>query len=209
MPYLHFTAVALVFFLISFYFFLRKASAAFGQLRLKWNPPAPYDPRLLRFDLNAAIFRMIFVLIGLVLLLLAVYLSRYQYLTDRATLAGVIVFQKGTAEYRSDAGTGMSARVQGHQAAMAGIILRFPTWLRFVGLGNYHKAVTFRGFNQNEYHYNTPPADWLQTYADGLFVFCYKNKSWLKTPEAIYVESPYFNPGKHQVFVTHSGYIVD
>ena len=116
---------------------------------------------------------------------------------------------RGIAEYRSDSGPRISAPVQGHQAAMAGIIMRFPTWLRFAGLGNYHKAITFRGFNQNEYHYNTPPADWLQSYADGLFVFFYKNKSWLKTPEAIYVESPYFNPGKHQVFVTHSGYIVD
>lgn len=208
-PYLHYTAVAGAVLFLSFYYFIRKAAAVFGHLRLKWNPPAPYDPRLLRYDLNAAIFRFFFVLLGLILFLFALYLTRYQYLGDKATLGGQANFRNGRVEFVGVEGAALSVSVQGHQAAAGGVILRFPTWLRYAGLANYQKIVTFRGFNENQYHYNQPPADWLQAHTDSLFVFFYKNRKWLAVPEAMYVESPYFNPGKHQVFVTHSGYIVD
>ncbi|HSP07597.1 MAG TPA: hypothetical protein VLR94_10490, partial [Acidobacteriota bacterium] len=195
--------------LISFYYFIRKASAAYGQLQLKWHPPAPFDPRLLRWDLNAAMYRFVFVLLGLVLFLFALYLTRYEYLGDKASVGGQANFHSGKVDFVGIDGKTLSARVNGHQAAAAGIILRFPAWLRYAGLANYQRIVDFRGFNENQYHYNHPPADWLQRYADPLFVFFYKNNQWLGIPKAIYVESPYFSPGKHQIFVTHSGYIVE
>lgn len=209
MPYLHFTGIALAILLISFYYFIRKVSAAYAQLRLKWHPPAPYDPRLLRFDLNAAFFRLIFVATGAVLFALALYLSSYQYLEQKATPAGEAVFKKSRVEYRSENSQQLTVSVQGQRVAAAGILLRFPTFLRYVGLANYHQVITFRGFNQNEYHYKPPPPDWIQNHADSLFVFFYKNRDWLTIPEAIYVESPYFTQGRHEIFVTHSGYIVN
>lgn len=209
MPYLHFTGIALAVLLFSLYYFIRKCSAAYGQLRLKWNPPAPYDPRLLRFDMNAALFRLIFVVLGGVLLALALYLSGYQYLGEKATPAGVAVFKKSKVEYRSEAGEDLTVAVQGHQVAAAGILLRFPGFLRYMGLANYHRVITFQSFSHNEYHYKPPPPEWLQNHADSLFIFFYKNRDWLTIPSAVYVESPYFTPGRHEFFVTHSGYIVN
>ena len=209
-PYLYFTLFSLFILLVSTYYFLRKSSAAFAQLRKKWNPPAPYDPRLLRFDLNAAAFRSIFVVIGAVLFCLALYLSRYQYVGEKAIPAGETSYQKAEIVFRSMDGKQVAARVQGQKAAAAGIFLRFPKSFRYIGLGTYHKLITFRGFKDNQYHYNPPPAEWLDEHADWFFVFCYKNRKWLKIPEAVYAESPYFSPGKkHQIFVTRSGYIVN
>lgn len=208
-PYRHFTFLALAFLVISFYFFFRKAASTYRQLRLKWNPPAPYDPRLLRYEMNAAIFRSLFVLIGVALLLAALYLTRYQFVGDKTSPGGVATFGKGEVAYSNMAGDEWKVKVQGHQAAAGGIILRFPTWLRFAGIGNYFRIVTFRGFDENEYHYMPPPEDWLQQYADSMFLFIYKNRNWLKMPEALYVESPYFNPGKRRIFATHSGFIID
>ena len=57
---------------------------------------------------------------------------------------------------------------------------------------------------ENQYHYVRPKADWIRSYADPVYVFLYKHE-WL---DARYTESVYFPPGKHQVLVTHSGYIV-
>jgi hypothetical protein len=181
----------------------------YSQLRRKWHPPSPYDPTLLRFEKNAVLFWIPFVIVAALLLTFAVYLSGYRYVGVKAQPAGTIVHKNGVVQYTDERGNQMNVKANGNRIAAGGIFLRFPKWANYVGLGTYEKIITFRNADQGKYHYQPPDAGWLANYgADKIFVFLYRYRAKWKFPESFYVESPYFMGGKRILFVTRSGYIV-
>jgi hypothetical protein len=203
-PYLHFTAICSLFFLIALWVLIRRFNGMFDQLRRKWNPPAPYQPGLLVYYRNAVWFWSFVLLIAIAFMAVAFYLSRYQYIGGGVEPAGIAVRHGSTVRFTRYTGGEEKFTVHGSQIAAAGLFLRFPDWMRFVGLATYHRLITFRGMDQNEYHYAKPKADWIKPYADPIYVFLYKN-GWFNT---YYTESVYFSGGKNRILVTHSGYIV-
>lgn len=208
-PYLHFTLIACAVLLISLLFLLRRLTGAIGQMRRKRRPGLPYQPALLRYNIHAAIFWLFPLFLGILLLWFAVYLSGYQYVGARVAKAGVASFHRGSVQYAStDGRQKLVMPVRGKTVAAAGVFLRFPTWLSYAGLGSYHKVISFRGFQDNRYHYIPPDADWLQSYCDPLYLFAYRNSDRAGLLNAFYAESPYFDAGKHEIYVTRSGYIV-
>jgi hypothetical protein len=208
-PYLHFTAIAGILLLLSLYYFIQRVRGAFSQLRRKWHPPSPFDPHMLRYQLNGVKFWTPFLILFAFLVGFAFYLSRYQYIAEKAQPAGSISYSREHINYVNDRGISTDYQVRGGRAAAGGIFLRFPKWLKVLGLQNYHQVVTFRTMDQREYHYNQPDPEWISDYADPLYSFFYRNRNWLKIPETSYIESPYFSGGKRKLFVTRSGYIVD
>ncbi len=181
----------------------------FSQLRRKWHPPSPYDPRLLRFEKNAVLFWIPFVILSGLLLTSAVYLAGYRYIGNKAQPGGTLVHKNGVLEYTDERGNSMNFKVTGSRLAAGGIFLRFPKWTNLIGLGTYDKVITFRSPEQAKYHYQPPDGDWLADIgADKIFVFLYKFREKWKFPETLYIESPYFSGGKRILFVTRSGYIV-
>jgi len=207
-PYLHFTLVATAYLLFVTYFFIGRLKSMFSQLRRKWNPPAPYQPQLLIYYKNASIFWFFVVLTGLVLFLFAIYLSRYQYVGDKVYPAGQATLHRNNVSFVSHNGVSNTYAVRGGEVAAGGIFLRFSPWMRILGLETYHRLITFRGNQENVYHYSKPTAVWLESYADWLYVFFYKNKKWFPFADPFYTESPYFAGGKRRLLVTHSGYII-
>jgi hypothetical protein len=182
----------------------------YAQLRRKWNPPYPYDPILLRFQRNAVLFWLPFVVITGLIVLAAFYLSNYRYVGDRASPAGSAIFKRGAVQYTDDRGRVLTVPWSGSRAAAGGIFLRFPKWIGFTGLGSYEKLITFRSIEQNQYHYQQPDDEWLANNgADRIFRFLHRNRKYCKFPEAVYVESPYFSGGKRTLFITRNGYIID
>lgn len=209
LPYLHFTFIAGALFFISLYFLLKRARATYAQLRRKWNPPAPYDPRLLKYDRNATLFWLIMLIPSGMLLALAFYLSSYQLLAGKAVIAGRAEWNGNIVRFIRYDGNVMTSPVKGSRAAAAGIFLKFPNILRFLGLRTYHRVITFRGSSEFQYHYMPPDPEWLENYVDPFFCSLYAHRKRLKVVDPTYRESPYFGPGKHQIFATHSGYIVN
>lgn len=209
-PYLHFTLLCLLYVLFVCYFLFKRLGLLFGQLRRKWNPPSPYDPRLMAYYRNAVTFWALFLLVGLVMLSLSFYLSRFQYLGEKVEPAGLATYRGNTVQFVDVDGVEMTVTIKGEQAAAAGVFLRFPDWMGFLGLRTYHRLVTFRGNAQSEYHYGErPDAVWLRSFLDDpIYLFLYKNRNWLKIADPFYTESVYFINGKHRIHVTHSGYII-
>ncbi len=182
----------------------------YSQLRRKWNPPYPYDPILLRFQRNAVLFWLPFLILSAVLILTAVYLSTYRYVGDRAYPAGTAAIKRGVVQYTDNRGHTTDFRWSGSRASAGGIFLRFPKWIRFTGLGNYEKLITFTSIEQNKHHYQQPNDEWLADHgADVIFRFLHRNRKYCKFPEAVYVESPYFSGGRRKLFITRNGYIID
>lgn len=208
-PYLHFTLIAGLLFLIALYFFLKRSRATYAQLQRKWNPPAPYDPRLLKYDRNAAVFWLIMLIPSGLLLALAFYLSNYQLLAKKAVIAGRAEWNGNIVRFIRYDGNVMTAPAKGNRVAAAGIFLKFPNILRYVGLRTYHRVITFRGSSEFQYHYMQPDPEWLENYVDPFFCSLYAHRTWFKAVEPAYRESPYFGHGKHRIFATHSGYIVN
>lgn len=208
-PYLHFTLITLILFLLCVYYFIQRAKGAYSQLRRKWHPPAPFDPHMLRYQINGVKFWTPLIVITGILLAFAFYLSQFQYVAEKAQPGGNISFKRGSIAYIDIKGNSSIHELRGSRAAAGGLFLRFPKWMKVLGLQNYHKVVTFRRMEDREYHYNQPSPDWLAGYADPIFLFFFKNRSWLKIPEAAYIESPYFSGGSRKLFVTRAGYIVD
>lgn len=208
-PHLHFTLIAGLLFLITLYFFLKRTRATYVQLQKKWNPPAPYDPLLLKYDRNATIFWLVLLIPAGLLLGLAIYLGSYQLLAKKAVIAGRADFNGRTVKFLRYDGNVLTTPVKGGRAAAAGIFLKFPGFLRFIGLHTYHKVITFRSSNEFQYRYMQPDPEWLQDYVDPFYCSLYAHRKWLKVVEPTYRESPYFGHGKHRVFATHSGYIVN
>jgi hypothetical protein len=203
-PYLHFTAVCLLIFLIVLWFLVARLRGYFDQWWRKKNPPAPYQPQLLVYFRNAALWWSFILLFAIALVVVAVYLSGYQYIDEGVKVAGTAMHHGGSVHFRSYNGVETDYPTRGAEVAAGGIFFRFPPWMRFLGLRTYHRVVTFRGMADNQYHYTRPDANWIHGYADPIYSFLYK-KGWL---DAHYTESVYFPSGKHQVLVTHSGYIV-
>jgi hypothetical protein len=209
-PYLRFTLVAAGLFLFCLYFFCRRTATMYATLRRKWNPPSPYDPTLLRFERNAVLFWLPFVIISALLVLTSFYLSSYRYVGDRASPAGSAVFKRGAVQYTDNRGQALTVPWRGSRAAAGGIFLRFPKWVGFTGLGTYEKLITFRSIEENQYHYQQPNDEWLAAHgADTIFRFLHRNRKFLKFPEAVYVESPYFSGPRRTLIITRNGYIID
>jgi hypothetical protein len=208
-PYLHFTLIASALCFLCLYFFIKRLRSTFHQLQRKWHPPAPYDPRLLKYQRNAAIFWLFLLLPSALLLAFAIYLSSYQLLAKKAVIAGQAEFRGEKVTFTGYDGKVIAATVHGSRAAGAGIFLKFPDILGYLGLHSYHKIITFRGSSQFEYHYQAPDPKWVGNYVDVLFEALYTHRNWFQFLAPTYRESPYFASGKHRIFATHSGYIVN
>jgi hypothetical protein len=206
-PYLHFTLITTGFLLLCVFFLIARLRKVYNQLWRKWHPPTPFDPRLLKYFKNAALWWFFWTLFGGLLVTFALYLCKYQYIGTSVELAGKIRRQGNTIRYANYDHTELTVTVQGGEAAAGGIFLRFPRWMRYLGLQNYHKLITFRGNQENKYHYSKPGPEWLETYADPLYIFIYKHQKGLNL-KAFYTESPYFSGITHRLYVTHSGYII-
>ena len=206
-PYAHFTVITLVVLLVTLYFLVARIRKLWDQLWRKWHPPSPFDPRLLTYYKNAAYWWGFLVLLGLLFFSLALYLARYQFLGRGVELAGTARVQGGSVFYVNYNGGKIVAHVKGPEVAAAGVFLRFPSWMRFLGLETYHKMITFRGNLENKYHYQKPEADFLAPYVDRFYFLLYKHRKDLGVVEPFYTESPYFS-GNRRIFVTHSGYII-
>jgi len=178
------------------------------QLHRKWNPPAPFQPELLRVAKTGVLLWSFFVLIGASILAFAVYLSHYQYVSNRVVLAGEASLHRNSVSFVSAEGANSNYPVNGNQAAAGGIFIRFPKWMSYIGLENYHKLITFRGNNENQYHYMDPPDSWVKANSDPVYGFLYQFRSTLSFLQLRYTESPYFSGSKRKIFLTHSGYII-
>jgi hypothetical protein len=208
-PYFQFTTICLLLFLIPLFFFVRRLRALLDQYRKRRNPPMPYQPLLLEYYRNATIFWFIFLIPVTLLLVLAIYLSQFQYLGARAEIAGTANFQGSTVLLTSYNGSQNQFHVKGDRAAAAGIFLKFPRSWSAVGLETYHKLITFRGSEETAFRYFQPSAESLKSDLDPFLCSLYAHRDWIQFVQISYAESPYFAHGKHRIFVTHSGYIVD
>jgi len=208
-PYLFFTLVPVFLVLISLRFLIVRLQGMFGQLRRRWNPPAPYDPHILEYFRNAAVFWFCCLVPSLILLYFAFYLTKYQYLGAHTENGGIAQLKKGTVFYMDQNLKEQSYPVKGNQAAAAGLFLKFPDWAQYIGLGTYHQLVSFRGNEENELHYQKIDPEDLDPYADPFFMFIFKNQKYMVI-QALYMESPYFPAGaKHKILVTRNGYIIE
>lgn len=203
-PYIHFTGICLLFILFVVLFLIARLRGMFDQLRRKWNPPAPYQPALLVYFRNSVLWWCFVLLIGFAFLAVAIYLSHYQYVGEGVEVSGIAVHHAGAVRFTSYDGVEQQFQTRGGQIAAGGLFFRFPPWARFLGLATYHRLVTFRGNEENQYHYARPGVEFIQSYADPVYIFLYKRQLL----DAHYTESVYFPTGKHQILVTHSGYIV-
>lgn len=206
-PYVHFSAIALALVLLCLFLSIKRFSPYIRELRRKWNPPAPYDARLLRFYRNAFLFWLACLVPSLLLLVFSVYLTRYQWIGTKVELVGEVNYKHGVLELRRPDGTQQTFPARGQKQAAAGILMQFPQWMRYLGLTTYHQLVGFRSPEEQQFRYSKPTPDYIETISDSFFSFVYKNQSWLFI-RAIYTESPYFSGSGHKIFVTHSGYIV-
>jgi hypothetical protein len=181
-----------------------------GQLKRKWNPPAPFEPRLLTYYRNAVWFWGILLFVGIVMFCFAIYLTSYQFIGSKVQIAGHVLHHGSTVQYIDEEGKEMRAATKGPQIAAAGLFVRFPGWMNWIGLDTYHKMVTFRGNIENEFHYGKkPPVLFLESYIhDPLLLFWYKHADSVDFAVPAYIESVYFGGPKHRLLVTHSGYIV-
>lgn len=210
-PYLHFTLICLVLVLISLYFWSKRFGLMWGQYQKKKHPPAPYDPRLYKWYKNAVAFWSVVVFFTLILLLISFYLANFQLIQNKVGVSGLITRTGKHAEFVGSEGQKIEAEVTGPQMAVAGIFMRFPGWMDILGLHTYHRLVTFRSIQQNEWHYGKKPtADWLQAYVDDpVLLFLYQYRDILDPAVRIfYTESVYFKGNKERLIVTPEGYII-
>lgn len=207
-PYLHFSLIAAAFLAFTLYFLLKRLREMFSELHRKWNPPAPFQPAMLhRAKIGVWIWLIFSVLSGSILLF-AIYLSRFQFVSSKVELAGEATMRNGVVDFTNYNGVKWSTPVKGRQVAAGGIFIRFPDWMSYLGLENYHKLVTFRGNAENEYHYREPPDNWIKQNSDWFYGFLYRYRKELDFLRLRYTESPYFSGTKRKLFVTHSGYII-
>lgn len=207
-PYLHFSLIATGFLAFCLYFLLKRLREMFNQFRRKWNPPAPFQPELLHQAKVGATIWSFFAILGVLLVAFAWYLSHYQYLSTKVDLAGEATLRGGAVNFSSYNGSRNTYTVEGTQAAAGGVFIRFPKWMSYLGLENYHKLITFRGNGENEYHYREPPDSWVKENSDSFFALLYHFRKELSFLQPRYTESPYFAGSKRKIFVTHSGYII-
>jgi hypothetical protein len=155
-PYLYFTVVSLTVGLFTFYFWTRRLKWMFGQLRRKWKIE-PYDPRLLQYYKNAVWLWSFFFAVGCLMLTFAFYLTTYQFIGSKVEPAGQAVVSASRVEYLGSDGVRITASWKGNQVAAAGMFISFPRWMRYIGLENYHRMLTFRGNGEHDFHYGKIP----------------------------------------------------
>lgn len=210
-PYLHFTLFCLLLIAFFLFFWAKRFGLLWDQYRRKRNPPAPYDPRLYQWYKNAVTFWSVLLFFGFLFLLISFYLAGFEYIGKRVGVSGVVTRTGNRVDFVDADGRRVQAQVQGPQTAAAGVFVRFPNWMRAIGLRTYHRMVTFRGNRQNEFHYGKKPdAQWLRTYVDDpVLLFLYKYQNALRPAINIfYTESVYFAGNKKHVIVTNQGYII-
>jgi hypothetical protein len=210
-PYLHFTVFCLVLLAIVLYFWSKRFGLFWGQYQKKRNPPAPYDPRLYQWYKNATVFWSVVLFFVLFLLVVSIYLAGFEMIGKKVGVSGLVTRTGKRVEFLGSDGHRVYAEVSGPQMAAAGIFIRFPRWMDILGLRTYHRLLTFRSIQQNEWHYGKkPPADWLQTYVDDpVLLFLYKYRNALDPLINIsYNESVYFKGSKEHLIVTPEGYII-
>src|SRR5436309_9703819 len=116
-PYFHFTGLCLLFLLIALWFLIKRLRTLFDQLHRKWNPPAPYQPQLLVYFRNAVLWWSFVLLIALLLMAIAIYLSRYQYVGEGVEVAGTAVYHGDHVRFASYNGVQREYQIHGNQAA--------------------------------------------------------------------------------------------
>jgi len=208
-PYLYFTLFALVIFLFILRYAIVRFVSMMRLLQRKWNPPAPYDPHLLTYLRNAFLFWLVWLIPAGALLFLAFFLTRYQYLGLHTEPVGVAQLKKGSVRFVGNNLQDGDYPIKGSQAAAAGVVIKFPPWMRYIGLSSYHQLIGFHGNQDNELRYLKPPPEALEPYVDGFFLFLYKHQK-VSVIRTEYLESPYFGAGeKHRILITPNGYIVE
>jgi hypothetical protein len=210
-PYLHFTIVCLVLLALFLYFWSKRFGLFWGQYQKKKNPPAPYDPRLYKWYKNAVTFWSVMVFIALVLLMISFYLADFQLIAKKVGVSGLVTRRGNRVEFVDAEGRKVEAEVKGPQIAAAGIFMRFPSWMDVIGLYTYHRLITFRGMQQNEFHYGKKPdKNWLASYVDDpVLLFLYNFQDTIRPLLNInYIESVYFKGSKERIIVTPQGYII-
>jgi|GEM_PF-4444087 len=210
-PYLHYTIVCLILLALILYFWSKRFGLLWGQYQKKKHPPAPYDPRLYQWYKNAVTFWSVMLVFALFLFLTSIYLAGFQYIDKKVGISGLVTRKGNHVEFVGTDGRRVEARAQGVQIAAAGIFLRFPKWMDIIGLRSYHRIVTFRGMQDNEFHYGKKPdSNWLRTYVnDPILLFLYKYQNGIRPVINIsYTESVYFKGNKERLIVTPQGYII-
>jgi hypothetical protein len=210
-PYLHFTIICLIFLAVFLYFWSKRFGLFWGQYQKKKHPPAPYDPRLYTWYKNAVTFWSFMVLIALVFLMISFYLSGFQLIARKVGVSGVVSRRGNHVEFIDVEGRKVETEVKGPQFAAAGIFMRFPSWMDVLGIYNYHRLITFRGNQQNEFHYGKKPdKNWLASYVDDpVLLFLYNYQDTIRPVLNIsYIESVYFKGNKERIIVTPQGYII-
>jgi hypothetical protein len=207
-PYLHFSLIAACFLAFTLYFLIKRLREVFSQLHRKRNPPQPFQPQLLHQAKIGVWVWSIFSILAISILLFAIYLTRFQYISTKVEPAGEASLRNGSIQFTGTDGIKRSFSVKGAQAAAGGIFIRFPSWMSYLGLENYHRLITFRGIGENEYHYKEPPDSWISENSDAVYGFLYRFRKELEFLRIRYTESPYFSGSKRKLFVTHSGYII-
>lgn len=210
-PYLHFTLFCLVLLALILYFWSKRFGLFWDQYQRMKHPPAPYDPRLYKWYKNAVTFWSVLLFIVLFLLLCSFYLAGFQLIGKKVGIAGLVIRQGGNVEFIGTDGQKLVAHVKGSQIAAAGIFMRFPGWMNILGLGNYHRLITFLGNQENEFHYGKKPdVNWIRSYVDDpVLLFLYKHQKGIRPVLTIfYTESVYFKGSKDRLIVTPQGYII-
>jgi hypothetical protein len=210
-PYLHFTIVCLILIAFFLYFWAKRFGLFWDQYRRKRNPPAPYDPRLFQWYKNAVAFWSVLLFFGFLLLLLSCYLAGFEYVGKKVGVSGLVTRSGNQVEFIGTEGRRVEAKIKGPQTAAAGLFIRFPRWMRYLGLRAYHRLVTFRGNQQTEYHYGKKPsAEWMRSFvSDPVLIFLYKHRETLKPVlDVDYTESVYFSGNRKRLVVTPQGYII-
>jgi len=210
-PYLHYTIFCLILLAIVLYFWSKRFGLFWNQYQKKRHPPDPYDPRLYTWYKNAVTFWSVMLFIVLILLTISFYLAGFQMIEKKVGVSGMITRKGNHVQFLDSDGRKVEAEVRGPQFAAAGIFLRFPSWLNTIGLRTYHRMVTFRGMQENQFHYGKKPdGEWLSTYVDDpVLLFLYKIQDTIRPVLDIsYIESIYFKGNKERVIVTPLGYII-
>ena len=210
-PYLHFTIFCLILITFFLFFWIKRFALLWDQYRRKRNPPAPYDPRLYKWYKNAVTFWSVMLFFGLMLLVISFYLAGFQYIGKKVGISGLVTRTGNRVEFIGSEGRRVQSRVQGPQTAAAGLFIRFPNWMRALGLRTYHRMITFRGNHQTEFHYGEKPdPQWLKNYVnDPVLLFLYKHRDAINPAlNVFYTESVYFSGSKKRVIVTNHGYII-
>ncbi len=210
-PYLHFTAICLVLLAGVLFIWVKRFRLFWDQFRRKRKFGSPYDPRLYIWYKSAVQFWSVVLFFVLLLLSFSFYLAGFQYIGLKVPPSGQVTRKGNQAHFISVEGKASEATVKGPQTAVAGLFLRFPNWMRHLGLRSYHRFVTLRGNEEIDFHYGKKPDHkWMRNHiSDPVLLFLYRHRDTVRFLIDInYTESVYFSGDKHIVNITPQGYII-